>query len=310
MAQVGRKWQPYRTASRYVPLESTQNQDSWSLVGPSFKWQSVLTLALDVRRQRCSAAATGGPTCRGRPTSARPTWPPTTARRAARSSKAIARRGAGSTAPPTPTSRTWGTAITSSRPATWAGATSQSTENIGYPNQQQYRYRSLPGDLNCDEAHNYDGCFTRPDSVLVYDYPNTTASGEWYNSAYFNDKITLSRKLTLNVGVRFDRYSSFLPEQGNPGTGPFATKNIFAYKGESNYPIYSTIVPRVSAIYDVTGEGRVAVQGQLRPLRGRQLRCVGQPRSGRRPTSTRTRSSRGPIRTGMAASRTCRFPRT
>ena len=26
--QVGRKWQPYRTASRYVPLESTQNQDS------------------------------------------------------------------------------------------------------------------------------------------------------------------------------------------------------------------------------------------------------------------------------------------
>lgn len=43
MFQVGRKWQPYRTASRFVPLESTQNQDSWSLVGPSFKWLSILS---------------------------------------------------------------------------------------------------------------------------------------------------------------------------------------------------------------------------------------------------------------------------
>ena len=136
----------------------------------------------------------------------------------------------------------------------------QSTENIGYPNQQQYRYRSLTGDAGCNETANYDGCFTRPDSVLVYDYPNITASGEWYNSAYINDKITMSRKLTLNVGVRFDRYSSFLPEQGNPGTGPFATKNIFEYKGEGNFPIYQTLVPRISAVYDLTGEGRLAVR--------------------------------------------------
>jgi hypothetical protein len=35
----------------------------------------------------------------------------------------------------------------------------------------------------------------------------------------------------------------------------------FAYRGESNYPIYSTFVPRVSAIYDITGEGRMALRG-------------------------------------------------
>ena len=146
--------------------------------------------------------------------------------------------------------------------------------------------------------------------MLVYDYPNTTASGEWYNSAYFNDKITLSRKLTLNVGVRYDRYSSFLPEQGNPGTGPFATKNIFAYKGESNYPIYSTLVPRVSAVYDLTGEGRVA---RARPATAATSAAAParRPTPGRAPTtSTRTRSSRGPTRTGTAAFRTCRFPPT
>ena len=72
--------------------------------------------------------------------------------------------------------------------------------------------------------------------MLVYDYPNTTASGEWYNSLYINDKITMSRKLTLNVGVRYDRYSSFLPEQGNPGTGPFATPEHLSLPGRGQLP--------------------------------------------------------------------------
>src|SRR5262245_49725277 len=43
MFQFGRKWQPYRSASRFVPLEASQNQDSLSLVGPSFKWLSILS---------------------------------------------------------------------------------------------------------------------------------------------------------------------------------------------------------------------------------------------------------------------------
>ena len=259
MFQFGRKWQPYRTASRYVPLESTQNQDSWSLVGPSFKWQSIVSprATFDASLQR------GGYW-----------WPdiPWTSevRRTDLATNNGPTRGAFLETDRSP--RRWQYGATFAYFAELWGRNHelktgylgwrnmQETVNIGYPNQQQYRYRSLPGDLNCDEAHNYDGCFTRPDSVQIYDYPNTTAAGEWYNSAYFNDKITVSRKFTLNLGVRFDRYSSFLPEQGNPGTGPFATENIFPYQGEENYPIYSTLVPRVSAVYDITGEGRVALR--------------------------------------------------
>ena len=142
----------------------------------------------------------------------------------------------------------------------------------------------MPG---CDEASNYDGCFARPDSVLVYDYPNTTASGEWYHSAYVNDKITMTRKLTVNVGVRYDRYSSFLPEQGNPGTGPVRdARTSSRIRVRATIPVYSTFVPRVSAVYDLTGEGRVARARELRPVRRRQLGRVGQPgpgRDGRQP---------------------------
>ena len=257
MFQVGRKWQPYRTASRFVPLESTQNQDSWSLIGPSFKWLSVLSsrATFDASLQR------GGYW-----------WPdvPWTSDVRKSDLATTAVRGAFLETDRVP--RRWQYGATYAYFANMWGKNHElktgylgwknieDTGNLGYPNQQQYRYRSLPGDVNCDEAHNYDGCFSRPDSVLVYDYPNTTGAGEWYNSLYLNDKITLSRKLTLNVGVRFDRYSSFLPEQGNDGSGPFATKNIFPAQDESNFPIYSSLVPRISAVYDLTGEGRVAVR--------------------------------------------------
>ncbi len=257
MFQVGRKWQPYRTASRFVPLESTQNQDSFSLIGPSFKWLSILNprSTFDASLQR------GGYW-----------WPdvPWTTDVRTTDITTTAARGAFLETDRTP--RRWQYGATFSYFADFFGRNHelktgylgwrnmQETENLGYPNQQQYRYRSVSGDANCSEASNYDGCFVRPDSVLVYDYPNTTGSGEWYNSLFVNDKITLTRQFTVNIGVRFDRYSSFLPEQGNPGIGPFAVQNIFPYRGEDNYPVYSTLVPRVSAVYDVTGEGRIALR--------------------------------------------------
>ena len=255
--QFGRKWQPYRTASRFVPLEATQNQDSWSLVGPSFKWQSILTShsTFDASLQR------GGYWWPDIP------WTPDVRKQ---DLTTTATRGAFLETDRKP--RRWQYGATYAHFADLWGRNHeiktgylgwrniQETKNLGYPNQEQYRYRSLAADATCAEAANYDGCFSRPDSVLVYDYPNTTASGEWYHSGYVNDRIIFSRQLTLNVGVRYDRYSSFLPEQGNPGTGPFTTRNIFAYKAEDNYPIYSTFVPRVSAIYDLTGEGRFALR--------------------------------------------------
>jgi hypothetical protein len=257
MFQVGRKWQPYRTASRFVPLEATQNQDSFSLIGPSFKWLSILSprATFDASLQR------GGYW-----------WPdiPWTGDVRATDLATGATRGAFLETDRKPRRWQYGGTFTYFTEAFgrnhelktgylgWRNMVE--TEQIGYPNQQLYRYRSVASDAGCNEASNYDGCFRRPDSVQVFDYPNLTASGEMYHSAYINDKITLTRQFTLNVGVRFDRYASFLPEQGNPGTGPFATRNIFDYKGASNYPIYQTFVPRVSAIYDLTGQGRIALR--------------------------------------------------
>ena len=128
MAQVGRKWQPYRTASRFVPLESTQNQDSRSLIGPSFKWLSILSTRVDVRRERAARRLLVAGYAVGPRRPQGPTWLPPAAtppaRRAARSSRPIASRAGGSTAARSRILRSCGTAITSSSPVTSAGATS------------------------------------------------------------------------------------------------------------------------------------------------------------------------------------------
>jgi hypothetical protein len=272
MVQGGRKWQPYRTASRFVPLEATQNQDSYSMIGPSFKWLSVLgsRATFDASLQR------GGYE-----------WPDVPWSDEVRKDDLTTTADRGQFLKQDRHPHRWQASATYTHFAELFGrnhelktgymgwrATNE-TENIGYPNQQLYRYRSQTGDPGCNEAANWDGCFARPDSVLVYDYPNVTNEGEWYHSGYINDKITLSRQLTLNVGVRYDRYSSFLPEQGNPGTGPFATQNIYPFRDD--FPVYAAFVPRVSAVYDLTGEGRIALRASYGRYVGGNSGVLGNP---------------------------------
>jgi hypothetical protein len=79
-----------------------------------------------------------------------------------------------------------------------------------------------------------------------------------YSSWYVNDKISLTQKLTVNAGVRWDHYSSYLPEQGNPGTGPFAVQNL--YPRRDDFPVYDNWSPRLSLAYDVFGDGRMALR--------------------------------------------------
>ncbi|MEZ5289445.1 MAG: carboxypeptidase regulatory-like domain-containing protein [Vicinamibacterales bacterium] len=244
--QLNRKWQPYRNASAFLPREATQNQIAWTAIGPALKFTRVMnqnmTLAVglnrsgywwpdkawtdDVRRVDLTTTQTRGAFLELRREPARygynATW-------------------------------SWYRPIGNTNHEIKSGVlgyrNTNYVETYGYPNQQIYRYRSLPGDGDF---------FLRPDSVQVFEYPNNTNAGVLFNSWYANDSITVSRRLTVNVGVRYDRYSSWLPEQGNPGTGPFATERLYAERHD--FPTYTGWSPRVSAVYDVTGEGRIALK--------------------------------------------------
>jgi hypothetical protein len=244
--QYNRKWQPYRNASQFLPMEATQNQIAWTAIGPALKWTHILNQNMtfdasfnrsgywwpdyahtdDIRRTDLTTTHTRGAFLELR-----------------REPERWGYNG----------SFSWFRTIKDSNHEIKSGflgySSTNHVETYGYPNQQIYRYRSLAGDTDF---------FQRPDSVQVFDYPNDTNAGVGFNSFYVNDMVNLTSRLTVNAGIRFDRYSSWLPEQGNPGTGPYATQNIFPENHD--FPVYSAWSPRVSVIYDLSGNGRTALK--------------------------------------------------
>lgn len=243
--QLNRKWQPYRTASSFSPLEATQNQLAWTAIGPSVKWTRIMNQSMtfdtsvnrsgywwpdkawteDVRREDLTTTQTRGAFLEQN-----------------REPKRWGYNGTWS----------WFTNVRNMNHeirSGFLGYKSQSAVDFtGYPNQQLYRYRSLPGEADY---------FLHPDSVQVFDYPLFVASGVNYNSWFANDMIALTRRLTVNAGVRFDRYSSWLPEQRSAG-GPFGEPVV--HPENHDFPVYNAWSPRLSVVYDLMGTGRIALK--------------------------------------------------
>ena len=98
-----------------------------------------------------------------------------------------------------------------------------------------------------------------PSEVYLFASPSISEQGLLTLGAYLQDSWRVSSRLTLNLGIRLDRYKSFLPEQEGPPVGRFnATQLSFAEI--PNVKTYSTPVPRFGMVYDVTGEGRTVIK--------------------------------------------------
>lgn len=249
VAQGSRKWQPYRGGSELVPLEATQDQNAWTMNGPQLKWIYIINPRMtldysvgrggfwwpmlphttDVRKIDLTTQQTRGAFLHNYQRPIR--W----------------QNG---------TNWSWFTDIGGKNNEIKAGFLSvwmkRFTETFGYPAQQFYRYRSTDAEAG---AGRY---FLRPDSVQVFDYPTFTADIDYNTAWYVNDKITLNRQLTMNLGVRYERFSSALPVQGNPGIGPFATKLLLPARHD--FPVYNSFAPRLSFVYDLRGDGKVALK--------------------------------------------------
>ena len=245
--QLNRKWQPYRNASTFVPLEATQNQIAWTYIGPSIKWTRVMSQSMtfdasvnrsgywwpdyawtdDARRMDLTTTQTRGAFLELKRTPVRWGWNGTWS-----------------------WYRTFADMNHEIRSGVLGYNSTNFVETYGYPNQQIYRYRSLAAETDY---------FLHPDSVQVFEYPNFTDAGIKYSSWYANDSVAITPRLTVNAGVRFDHYDSWLPEQGNPGTGPFAKPNL--YPENHNFPAYNAWSPRISIVYDLTGSGKFALKG-------------------------------------------------
>src|SRR5438128_440094 len=106
----------------------------------------------------------------------------------------------------------------------------------------------------------------RPDSVNTHNLPITATStripvafgpSARDHDATRNDTWTPPRRLTLNLGLRFETTYGWLPATCRPST-TFVEGQCFPEI--TGAPDFKGIVPRVSAVYDVFGDGKTAVK--------------------------------------------------
>ncbi len=114
-----------------------------------------------------------------------------------------------------------------------------------------------------------------PLDVVAFDTPFTEKDYFHDTSAYFQDAWTIKQRLTLNIGLRYDRFISYYPAQS---TSPNLTfPQLFPptkFPASGNLVDWNNVSPRIGLAIDVTGKGTSVVRfsyGRFYKMQGTQL---------------------------------------
>ena len=90
-----------------------------------------------------------------------------------------------------------------------------------------------------------------PTQVDVYLVPNATRAVGRTKSVYLTDSWRTSERLTLNLGVRFDQYTNYVPDQVGPQGYQFP---------QVDGPKFNLFAPRIGGVFSLTKDQRTLVK--------------------------------------------------
>ena len=111
-------------------------------------------------------------------------------------------------------------------------------------------------------------------NVILFGTPFFSKTAVDVTALYAQDSYSI-KNLTVTGGVRWERLEGYLPEQSSPASRFFPNLPR-SFPEQRDMINWNTIGPRISAAYDLLGNGRTAFKGASRPLLLRD-------RVGRRP---------------------------
>ncbi len=99
-----------------------------------------------------------------------------------------------------------------------------------------------------------------PSQIVIYNYPFATSTNNLRSQALYLTDTFRVKRVSVNAGIRWERFHSFYPEQTKEA-GQFSA--IFPAKTYPRQDVltWTDTVPRIGAAWDVTGDGKTVVKG-------------------------------------------------
>lgn len=91
-------------------------------------------------------------------------------------------------------------------------------------------------------------------SEVILFQPGTSIGGLWTYGLFVHDTWRVNNRLTFNLGLRFDRYRAFSPEQDHPVSRYNPT--ALHFDAVENYVAWNNPAPRIGMTYDLLGNGK------------------------------------------------------
>ncbi len=104
----------------------------------------------------------------------------------------------------------------------------------------------------------YTSATGRSQNVTIFGTPFYSKSAVDVTALYAQDSYSVKR-LTLTAGVRWERLEGYLPEQSSPASAYFPELNR-NFPEQRDIVLWHTAGPRISAAYDLLGNGQTALK--------------------------------------------------